>query len=70
MGRCPKCKKQYDGYPALSRVDNKTKICSLCGIAEAIAIANEIIENKRYDLRIDSLSPEERAIIRMLKDDE
>ena len=44
---CPKCKKYYDGYPALSRVDNKTKICSMCGIAEAMAIANEIIEKRR-----------------------
>ena len=70
MKLCPKCKKDYDEHPAISRVDNKTEICSVCGIAEAMAIANEIIENKRYDLRIDSLSPEERAIIRMLKDDE
>ena len=47
MNMCPKCKKYYDGYPALSRVDNKTKICSMCGIAEAMAIANEIIEKRR-----------------------
>ena len=33
--RCPKCKKEYTDYPAISRADNKTKICSTCGTAEA-----------------------------------
>ena len=32
---CPKCGKRYDGYPALSRRDNKTWICSECGLKEA-----------------------------------
>jgi transcription elongation factor Elf1 len=35
-GNCPRCKKNYTEYPALSRVDNKTQICSACGQAEAI----------------------------------
>lgn len=35
--KCPKCGKEYYGYPALSREDNKTAICSECGIKEAIA---------------------------------
>lgn len=33
---CPRCNREYSGYPALSRVDNKTEICSECGRAEAI----------------------------------
>jgi len=32
---CPKCEKPYFGYPALSRRDNKTDICSTCGHKEA-----------------------------------
>ena len=33
---CPICKQEIIGYPALSRIDNKTKICSDCGTKEAI----------------------------------
>lgn len=33
---CPKCGRKYEGYSALSRVDNKTNICSDCGIREAL----------------------------------
>ena len=34
---CPRCKKRtYYKYPALSRRDNKTEICSECGNAEAM----------------------------------
>ena len=33
---CPKCRKTYTGYPALSRYDNKTEICSACGTKEAL----------------------------------
>lgn len=36
--KCPKCDKNYCGYPALSREDNKTEICSECGTKEALAI--------------------------------
>ena len=34
--KCHKCGKYYVGYPALSREDNETKICSGCGLKEAI----------------------------------
>lgn len=35
--KCPRCKKKFDTrYAALSRKDNKTKICSECGTAEAL----------------------------------
>jgi RNase P subunit RPR2 len=34
---CPRCRTSYTGYPALSRMDNQTEICSECGTEEAIA---------------------------------
>ena len=33
---CPKCGKTYRGHPAISRVDNATAICPLCGTREAL----------------------------------
>lgn len=33
---CPKCLKEIKGRPAISRRDNKTKICSSCGTMEAL----------------------------------
>lgn len=33
---CPFCGKETTEYPALSRSDNKTKICSECGMKEAM----------------------------------
>lgn len=35
---CPRCKEPIVKYPAISRVDNKTEICSKCGILEALQI--------------------------------
>jgi ribosomal protein L37AE/L43A len=35
-GNCPRCKRDYEEYPALSRVDNKTYICSKCGTEEGL----------------------------------
>jgi transcription elongation factor Elf1 len=32
---CPRCGKSYTEYPALSRRDNETDICSDCGNSEA-----------------------------------
>ena len=34
--KCPICGEDFKGYPALSRRDNETEICSKCGIKEAI----------------------------------
>lgn len=34
--RCPRCLAKYEGFPALSRRDNKTDICSDCGEEEAL----------------------------------
>lgn len=36
---CPKCGKTYKGRPALSRTDNKTKVCPDCGTLEALEAA-------------------------------
>lgn len=36
LQRCPKCKKEFTGYPVISRKDNKTGICPECGVREAI----------------------------------
>lgn len=36
MRICPICKATYDEYPAISRRDNKTEICPICGIDEAL----------------------------------
>ncbi len=36
MNNCPLCGLILVGYPALSRVDNKTDICSNCGLREAL----------------------------------
>ena len=33
---CPLCGKQYQGAPALSRLDNSTLICSDCGTRQAL----------------------------------
>lgn len=29
---CPKCSGPMGGYPAISRKDNQTEICSTCGL--------------------------------------
>ena len=34
---CPRCGKETADYPAISRTDNKTEICSQCGIDEAMS---------------------------------
>jgi len=33
---CPECKEDTWDYPAISRKDNTTKICSDCGVKEAL----------------------------------
>ena len=34
--RCPRCKEEFNGYPAISRRDNATPICAGGGIEEAM----------------------------------
>ena len=38
---CANCGKVITGHPAISRKDNKTEICSTCGIIEAIEILKQ-----------------------------
>ena len=33
---CPKCNRECDEYPALSRKDNETEICPRCEVKEAM----------------------------------
>lgn len=33
---CPLCGEPYTGYPAISRTDNETQICSDCGSRQAL----------------------------------
>lgn len=47
---CPKCGKPIGKYAALSREDNKTEICSACGMLEAIAEWGKHKEVE-YDIR-------------------
>ena len=42
LPKCPICGRYYSEQPALSRKDNKTKICSMCGMKEAI---NSLFKN-------------------------
>lgn len=39
MKTCPKCGREYEGYPAISRADNETEICPECGTREALESA-------------------------------
>lgn len=43
---CPKCKNKIIGYPAISRIDNKTEICSYCGQIEALEDIAKYLRNK------------------------
>ena len=47
--RCPFCGKMYTRPPALSRTDNKTEICPLCGVREALLSAS-MPEKKTQEL--------------------
>ena len=45
---CPKCGQPTNEHPALSRIDNKTNICSQCGMLEALsdAVKHGLIKEK------------------------
>lgn len=48
MRICPICNSVYTDYPAISRRDNKTKICPECGTHEALKLwADYIRTNKK-----------------------
>lgn len=41
---CPKCGRKYTAPPALSREDNETLLCPLCGTAESIGFLPEDLQ--------------------------
>jgi hypothetical protein len=45
--KCPICNKSYRGIGALSRRDNKTEICSQCGVKEAMEDYVNSFKNKK-----------------------
>lgn len=47
--KCPRCGKETNDYPALSRTDNKTEICSQCGTDEAMANWIQHIKKSQND---------------------
>lgn len=48
--KCPLCGKMYSEPPALSRKDNKTEICSLCGTREALEAVPFFTEEQRAEI--------------------
>lgn len=49
---CPRCNKKYSGYPAISRKDNKTEICSQCGTEEALEdFYKHLLSNKGGEIK-------------------
>ena len=56
--KCLMCKKEIQGFPALSRLDNKTKICSKCGMYEAMLTFEYLSDTDMFVLanRLDMLN--------------
>jgi len=48
--KCPTCGSDDMKYPALSRRDNETKICSKCGTAEALEDFANRKKNEKIEL--------------------
>ena len=46
MKVCPICGGSFEGFPAISRKDNKTEICPVCGVAEMLEVAPFTEEQK------------------------
>ena len=68
---CPKCGKTYQGYPALSRADNRTEICPECGVREALEAAG-LGSWSRRDLLVRSVKARYKpgTRVRLLKMDD
>ena len=47
---CPVCKKVYTDYPAISRKDNKTLICTECGMKEIQEPFEELL--REYGIQV------------------
>lgn len=48
---CPKCKNHIVGYPAISRKDNRTEICSNCGVLEALEAFIKYQKQQREEMK-------------------
>jgi hypothetical protein len=55
LGLCPRCKHDLGKIPAISRLDNKTNICSQCGQEEAM-----------FDYSISQLNDKDKKAQRIL----
>lgn len=66
--KCPKCKLEYKRPPSISRLDNKTEICELCGTAEAMALMKMAMENKMVELSIVKETKIEKEMKKELKE--
>ena len=55
--KCPSCKKMVYQFPAISRKDNKTKICPACGAEEALnALFSDLYKKKKVAISEDDLN--------------
>ena len=66
--KCPKCKLEYKKPPSISRLDNKTEICELCGTAEAMALMKMAMNDKKVELSIVRETKLEKKIKQQLKE--
>ena len=58
---CPRCGRKYKEPPAISRQDNKTEICPLCGTREALeALGIDRLEQEHILCTIDFYSHQAR----------
>lgn len=76
MINCPNCGEPLEGFPALSRRDNKTEICSDCGTLEAmedflnigsikvVNMSNKYLEEPGKAKRLPGSKPEDVDAIR------
>lgn len=62
---CPICKNYIQGYPAISRRDNKTEICSNCGTLEALEIFKQ--HNKKEVKNEKKIQKAVRPVLRRRK---
>ena len=46
MNECTRCGKEFDYPPAISRKDNKSPVCRICGAAEALEAVGASDEEK------------------------
>lgn len=62
---CPICNREYDGAPALSRLDNQTKICQDCGTMQALEAARALLG---ADMPDDKWSKFKKDFIKSMKE--